>query len=199
MCFLCTAASRWIQSVKFAAQMAFLMETELHKGTDVEGRRDERIYEEECFQSHSVIFCSTGGFQKPSVLHWPQMGALMAGSYQSLPRWAPDQAWLGLRLRKAAATCACSPTPQLPTAWKPKAQLLLMWGCSRVPPGPGICDRGNAWCSHSIYGWKTDGIIRVLKQAWQCSCQLLLRVKILWFSNMFRMLKLPAWVSACLR
>lgn len=69
MCFLCMAASRWIQSVKFAAQMAFLMETELHRGTDMEGRRDERISEEEYIQSHSVIFCSTGGSQKPSGLH----------------------------------------------------------------------------------------------------------------------------------
>lgn len=69
MCFLCMAASRWIQFVKFAAQTAFLMETKLHKGTDMEGRRDERIYEEEYIQSHSIIFCSTGGFQKPSVLH----------------------------------------------------------------------------------------------------------------------------------
>lgn len=42
------------------------------------------------------------------------------------------------------------PVPrQLFTAWMPKAQLLI-WGCSRVPPCPGICDRGNFWCYHSI-------------------------------------------------
>lgn len=66
MCFLCMAVSRWIQSVKFAAQIAFLMETG-NKGTDMEGR-EERIYEEEYIQSHSIMFYSTGGFQKPSLL-----------------------------------------------------------------------------------------------------------------------------------
>lgn len=69
MCFLCMAASRWIQFVKFAAQMAFLMETKLNKGTDIEERGKERIYEEEYIPSYSIISCSTGGFQKPSVLH----------------------------------------------------------------------------------------------------------------------------------
>lgn len=69
MCFLCMAASRWIQFVKFATQMVFLMETELNKGTDIEGRGEERIYEDEYIESHSIIFGSTGGFQKPSVLH----------------------------------------------------------------------------------------------------------------------------------
>lgn len=47
----------------------------------MEGRGEERIYEEEYIQSHSIIFRSTGGFQKPSLLlHWSQMGLPLQGA-----------------------------------------------------------------------------------------------------------------------
>lgn len=69
MCFLCMAALRWIQSVKFAAQIAFLMETGTKQGHGYgrEGRRENtrrRVYSEPL---HGIL--STGGFQKPSLLH----------------------------------------------------------------------------------------------------------------------------------
>lgn len=68
MCFLCIAALRWIQSVKFAAQIAFLMEigTKQGHGYGREGRRENTRRGVHSEPLHGIF--STGGFQKPSLL-----------------------------------------------------------------------------------------------------------------------------------
>lgn len=70
MCFLCMTALRWIQSVKFAAQIAFLMESGTKQGLGCgrEGRREntrrggysataKHFVAQEAVRSH---LCSTG-------------------------------------------------------------------------------------------------------------------------------------------
>lgn len=50
MCFLCMTALRWSQSVRFVAQIAFLMESETKQGHGYEREGEERIHEEEATQ-----------------------------------------------------------------------------------------------------------------------------------------------------
>lgn len=116
----------------------------------MEGREEERIYEEEYIQSHS-IFYSIGGFQKPSVCtSLVSDGGSCCRELSGFTKMSTETG----PSRSEAEESSGNLMPVLPsclsTAWKPKAQLLLIWRCSRVPPGPGICDRGNSRCCHSI-------------------------------------------------
>lgn len=152
MCLLCMRALRWIQSVKFAAQIAFLMEpgTKQGLGCGREGRRENPrrggysatarlLVAQEAVRSH---LCSTG----------PRCGLQI----QRAIRVHQDEHWAGPCRSEAEESGNSSsgsvPTP-LPPQWssaqKPKAQLLL-WDAVDCLLVQVFVEEGISWCYRRV-------------------------------------------------
>lgn len=128
--------------MKFAAQIAFLMEsgTKQGQGRGREGRRENP--RRGGYSASARLFVAKEAVRSHLAALAPGMGSWSREPSGS-PQGTLSRALVGLRQRKAAAAAWCPPFPPSVVFSSEAKSTATILGCSRMPPGPGICGRRN--------------------------------------------------------